>query len=355
MGLWTMQTLLLTWWTGYIWSHAAVTFLEAGYNVILFDNLSNSSENVVEKIKEIVSRDSMPAIPTLKFYNWDLRNSSEVEQVFQENNIDWVIHFAWAKAVWESCDKPFYYYDNNVTGSNILFKVMESFWVRNIIFSSSATVYKPDLVPPFTEESDTWNTTNPYWTSKFIIENILRDLSNHKEWNVINLRYFNPVWAHKSGLIWEDPNDIPNNLLPYIMKVANWELESLWVFGDDYDTIDGTWVRDYIHVVDLVEGHLKAWQYIESPLLTREGDRGWVEVFNLWTGNGTSVMQMIDYTSEIIWNPLPYSIQARRTWDIASSYCIADKAKSLLDWESKISVKQAIQDSWNFIQKNREM
>ncbi len=350
-----MHTLLLTWWTWYIWSHAAVTFLEAWYNVVLFDNLSNSSESVIEKIKEITNtplsskEEGLGVRGSLTFYKWDLRNKSDIEQVFQENTIDWVIHFAWAKAVWESCDAPFYYYDNNVTWSNILFEVMEQNNVRNIIFSSSATVYQPDLIPPFTEESVTWNTTNPYGTSKFIIENMLRDLSNHKEWNVVNLRYFNPVGAHSSGLIGEDPNDIPNNLLPYIMKVADWELKSLWVFWDDYDTIDGTWVRDYIHVVDLVEWHLKAWEFLDS--ITEYDYEDVYEVFNLWTWNWTSVMQMIEYTSEIIGNPLPYNIQPRRTWDIASSYCIADKAKNLLDWEAKISVKQAIQDSWNFIQK----
>lgn len=193
----------------------------------------------------------------------------------------------------------------------------------------------------------------------------------------MNLRYFNPVGAHESGLIWEDPNDIPNNLLPYVMKVAAWELKSLWFFGDDYDTIDWTWVRDYIHVVDLVEGHLKAWEYItkstcrdtpcgcldniETSFHNDKNNRGQAqgtapteslyEVFNLWTGNGTSVMQIVEFTSEIIWKPLPYDIQPRRPWDIASSYCIAEKAKNLLNWEANLSVKQAISDSWNFIQK----
>ncbi len=382
-----MQTILLTWWTWYIWSHAAVVFLEAWYNIVIIDNLSNSSEDVIEKINTIVSphltsplqeRDSTNNSPLqrgarggrLSFYKWDLRNKSDIEKVFQENTIDWVIHFAWAKAVWESCDKPAYYWENNVAATGNLVEIMDKYNCKNIIFSSSATVYDPAGTPPFSEKSKTgWDISNPYWTNKYVIEHMLRDMSNHRGFNSICLRYFNPVWAHESGLIWEDPNDIPNNLLPFIMKVASWELQEIKIFWDDYDTIDWTGVRDYIHVVDLVEGHLKAWEaihHLTSPLEEREntnippskgglGGAGHIEYINLWTGNWTSVLEMVNHASEIVWKPLPYSIIERRTWDLASSYCIAHKAKKILNWEAKLSVKQAIKDSWNFIQKKGEM
>ena len=359
-----MKTILLTWATWYIGSHWAVSLLEKWYNVIILDNLSNSNKSSLDAIEKITWKRPL-------FYEIDLRNKEDLEIVFKENKIDSIIHFAWAKAVWESCTLPFYYYENNIIWSLNLFELMGKYEVLNIIFSSSATVYKPDEKAPFNENTSTWNTTNPYWTTKFIIENILRDLSNHKNFNVINLRYFNPVWAHKSWLIGEDPNDIPNNLLPFIMKVASWELKEINIFWDDYDTIDWTGVRDYIHVVDLVKGHLKAWEFIEdntgqtqgtAPTNTGRGEpcvhpensknlpkNGFIEYINLWTWNWTSVIEMINYTSEVIWKKLAYKIVDRRTWDLASSYCIADKAKKLLNWEAKLSVKQAINDSWNFI------
>ena len=334
-----MKTLLLTWGTWYIGSHNAVVFLEAWYDVIIFDNLSNSDASALESIEQISWKSP-------KFYEWDLRNISDIEKVFAENTIDWVIHFAWAKAVGESCDEPFYYYENNIVGSLNLFKVMEQNNCKNIIFSSSATVYDPYQKPPFSEETLTGNTTNPYGTTKFIIENILKDLATYKDFKVINLRYFNPVWAHESGLIWEDPKDIPNNLLPFIMKVASWELKELSVYGNDYETIDRTWVRDYIHVIDLSKGHVQALKYLEknsnSPIF---------ENINLWTGNGTSVMQMIEITEKIIQKPLKYKMVARRSWDIASAYCSAEKSYKLLHWKAEKTVEEAVQDSWNFIKK----
>ena len=337
--------------------------MQAWYNIIIIDNLSNSSEDVVEKIEAIVNphltspleeRDSTKNSPLqrgargwLKFYKWDLRIKSDIETVFSENAIDWVIHFAGAKAVWESCEKPFYYWENNVAATGNLVEIMDTYNCKNIIFSSSATVYDPAWTPPFSETSKTgWNIANPYWTNKYVIEHMLRDMSNHRGFNSICLRYFNPVWAHESSLIWEDPNDIPNNLLPFIMKVASWELKKINIFWDDYDTRDWTGVRDYIHVVDLVEGHLKAWEWMKN-----NSQNGHIEYINLWTWNWTSVLEMVNYASEIIWKQLPYSIVSRRTWDLASSYCIADKAKKILNWEAKLSVKQAIKDSWNFIQK----
>jgi len=333
--------LLLTWWTGYIWSHAAVVLIEAGYDIVILDNLSNSSRDVLDSIKTITWKKPV-------FYEADLRDKESIKKVFHENKINWVIHFAGLKAVWESCDKPYEYYENNVVGSNNLFEVMEEYNCKNIIFSSSATVYDPYQIPPFTEDTITWNTTNPYGTSKLIIENMLRDLANHRGFKVANLRYFNPVWAHESGLIGEDPNDIPNNLLPYIMKVASGELSELSVFWDDYETIDGTWVRDYIHVVDLVEAHLSAWKWLEAI------EKPIFEPINLWTGAGTSVFEMIIITEEIIWRRLPYKITPRRNWDIASAYCNPEKAKKLLWWEANMTVEEAVRDSWNFIQNNKK-
>lgn len=346
----------------YIGSHWAVALIEKWYTVTILDNLSNSSIDVLDSIEKITG--TRP-----KFYEVDLRDKEKLENVFKGDIFDWVIHFAWAKAVWESCDKPFYYYKNNVIWSLNLFECMEKYNVKNIIFSSSATVYKPDEKPPFTEQSLTWNTTNPYGTTKLLIENILRDLSIHKWFNVINLRYFNPIWAHSSGLIWEDPNDIPNNLLPFIMKVASWELSSLNVFWDDYDTIDWTWERDYIHVNDLIEWHIKALSFIEQennrrgePCVhpmpkthhipeTYQSSNNIPPIFeniNLWTWKPTSVLEVIKNTEEVTWKKINYTITPRRAWDIAISYCLPTKAKEVLNWETKKTLQQAIKDSWNF-------
>jgi len=330
-----MKTILLTWATWYIGSHWAVSLLEKWYNVIILDNLSNSNKSSLDAIEKITWKRPL-------FYEIDLRNKEDLEIVFKENKIDSIIHFAWAKAVWESCTLPFYYYENNIIWSLNLFELMGKYEVLNIIFSSSATVYKPDEKAPFNENTSTWNTTNPYWTTKFIIENILRDLSNHKNFNVINLRYFNPVWAHKSWLIGEDPNDIPNNLLPFIMKVATWELKEIQVFGNDYDTKDWTWERDYIHVLDLIEGHIKALEFIEK-------NKNVYEEINLWTGKATSVLEMIKITKKVANKDLKYKIVKRRIWDIATSYCSPEKAKKFLNWDAKYSIEEAIIDSYNFI------
>lgn len=332
-----MKTLLLTGWAWYIWSHNAVLFLEQAYEVIILDNLSNSFEATIGKIENISNK-------KVTFYKWDIKDKELLEKIFTNHSIDCVVHFAGAKAVWESCEKPFQYYENNIIWTLCLTEVMNKYDIKKIIFSSSATVYNPMETPPFTENTLTGNTTNPYGTTKFIIENLLRDLAIHKWFQVGNLRYFNPVWAHSSWLIWEDPQDIPNNLLPYIMKVAIWELSELPVYWNDYNTRDGTGIRDYIHVSDLALGHLMALQWLEWKAQ-------WLfETFNLWTGKWTSVLEMIQYTQEIIWKDLQYSIVQRRAWDIASAYCLAKKAKDILDWEAQKTVQQAIQDSWNFIQ-----
>lgn len=340
-----MTSLLLTGGTWYIWSHCCVDLLRQGYEIVIIDNLSNSSQDVVEKIETLWNK-------KITFLQGDIRNKNLLREIFQKHDISWVIHFAGAKAVWVSCSKPFEYYENNVVWTLHLCEIMDEYNVRDIIFSSSATVYDPWEIPPFWEDSLTWNTTNPYGTTKLIIENILRDLSIHKKFRVWNLRYFNPVGAHSSGLIWEDPDDIPNNLLPYIMKVANWELSELSVFWNDYDTLDGTGIRDYIHVLDLAKWHIAALKWLFASLSSQERDweSGLFETFNLWTGKWTSVLEMISYTQDIIWKPLPYKITARRVGDIASAYCKKQKAEEILWWEAKKTVKQAIEDSWNFIQ-----
>jgi len=337
------KTILITWWTWYIWSHAVVKLQELWYKVIIIDNLSNSNKDSLDNIYKITNIRPI-------FYNIDLRNKEKLEKVFKENEINSVIHFAWAKAVWESCEKPFYYYDNNINGSVVLFELMDKYNVRDIVFSSSATVYDPSEKSPFNEKMKTWNTTNPYWTAKLIIENILRDLSNHKKFNAINLRYFNPIWAHSSGLIWEDPNWIPNNLLPFILKVVSWELKELKVFWWDYKTKDWTWERDYIHIDDLIDWHIKTLEFIEQNKSKYKDKKTWIyEEINLWTWNATSVLEMIKITKEITWKKIKYKIEKRREWDLPVSYCNPDKAKKILNWEAKYTVKEWIKSWYNFI------
>lgn len=336
-----MKNILVTGGTGYIGSHWVVALIESGYHPVIVDNLSNSSQDVLENIKKITGVKP-------DFFEVDLRDFESLERVFQKYDFEAVLHFAWAKAVWESTEKPFYYYENNILGSLNLFELMEQYDCKKIIFSSSATVYDSIKTPPFVETDATGNTTNPYGTTKFLIENILKDLATHKDFQVVNLRYFNPVGAHKSGLIGEKPNGIPNNLLPFIMKVVVGELPVVQVFGDDYETKDGTGERDYIHVIDLIDGHLKALNFIEKF----QKNAWFFEIFNLGTGKATSVKEMIQFTSEIIGREVPYTIKPRRTGDLPSSFCDPLKAKEILGWKAQISIKEAIEDSLNFI-KNR--
>lgn len=344
-----MKTLLLTGWLGYIGSHNAVLFLEQWYQVIILDNCSNSSQEVLKNIETLSWK-------TPIFYHTDLRDKEAVKNIFTENTIDAVIHFAGAKAVGESCEKPFYYYENNIVGSLNLFEIMDEFSVHDIIFSSSATVYDGNFEPPFTEESPTGNTTNPYGTTKFLLENILRDLAFHKNFQVASLRYFNPIGAHSSGLLGENPKGIPNNLLPYIMKVASRQLESVQVFGDDYDTLDGTGMRDYIHIHDLAEWHLAAFNWLSSiDWKKRDGGWGVFEVINLGTGTATSVLEMIAYAKQSVGVDIPYTIQSRRNWDIASAYCSPEKAEKLLGWKAQKTVQEWVQDSWNYIEKQKNI
>ena len=338
------KTILITGWTGYIGSHWVVAFEQAGYKTVIVDNLVNSTVEAIDWIEKILGYKP-------DFFNIDLRNKEKLEEVFKKYDFDWVIHFAGLKAVWESCEKPLEYFDNNIVWSIKLFECMEKYSVKNIIFSSSATVYtspQPSVLKEREQEQNwikedfiTWNTTNSYWTTKFLLEQILIDLSKFSGFNVINLRYFNPVWAHESWFLWEDPEWIPNNLLPFIMKVASWELDELKVFGDDYETIDGTWVRDYIDVVDLIDGHLKSYEKITL----------WFNVYNLWVGKWTSVLEMLKIAEKVTWKSIKYKIEWRRSWDLAEVYCNPSKAKNELWWFSKTSLDDSISNSWRFYNK----
>lgn len=352
------KTILITGWTGYIWSHGVVAFEKAWYKTVIVDNLVNSSKNTLDWIKNILGY-------TPDFFEVDLRDKNKLREIFKKYDFDWVLHFAWLKAVWESCQKPLEYFDNNINWSLVLFELMEEFRVKNIIFSSSATVYK-NINPPLSlmegnrwlsEDNPVWECSNPYGTTKFLIENILKDLSRFSGFNVINLRYFNPIWAHNSGNIWENPNWLPNNLLPYVMKVATWELKEVNVFWNDYDTPDGTWVRDYIDVVDLIEGHLAGYEFLLThpnlPLSLREENSNiwFFETFNLWTGSWVSVLEIIQNVEKVTWKNIPYKIVDRRSWDLAEVYCNPEKAHKVLNWKANTSLEDSIKNMWKFYKK----
>ncbi len=331
------KKILITGGLGYIGSHAVVAFEQAWYETIILDNLSNSCVTTLRNIQAILGYKP-------KYFECDLRDRKSVFEIFESHNFDGVLHFAWAKAVWESCEQPIYYFQNNISGSLFLFEAMEKFWVKNIIFSSSATVYHQENNMPLIEQNKLW-TINPYWTTKLLLEKILEDLSQFAGFNVINLRYFNPIWAHPSWKLWEDPDGIPNNLLPFIMKVANGELKTLWVFWDDYDTIDGTGVRDYIDVNDLVDGHLLAYKKLE------EKSNNFCDVYNLWVGKGISVLEMIDASRKITGQEISYEILKRREGDVAEVYCNPSKAKEELWFETKVSLNESLENSWKFYKK----
>ncbi len=330
--------ILVTGGLGYIGSHTCVELLNEGYEVVVIDNLSNSKIEVVDKIKTITNKD-------FKFYQGDLRDKDFVDNIFKENEIDSVIHFAGLKAVGESVEKPLLYYQNNIDSTLILCEVMNKYNVKKLVFSSSATVYgKQDILP--IKETASLSTTNPYGSTKLFIEYILNDIyTSDNEWSIIKLRYFNPVGAHESGLIGEDPNGIPNNLMPYINKVALKELPHLNVFGDDYETKDGTGVRDYIHVVDLSKGHLKAIEYISK-------NTGSIAV-NLGTGTGYSVLDIVNAYKNTNGIDVPYKIAPRRSGDIAECYADPTLARDLLNWEAKLDLDCMVKSAYNFISKNK--
>lgn len=331
--------ILVTGGIGYIGSHTCVELLKQGMEVVVFDNLYNAKIEVVDKIKEITGRE-------IKFYKADMLDKESMRPVFEENQFDAVIHFAGLKAVGESVAKPLLYYKNNISGTINLCELMNEYGCKRMIFSSSATVYgSPETVP--IREDFPVRTTNPYGSTKLMLEGVLSDLCvSDEEWSVVLLRYFNPVGAHESGLIGENPNGIPNNLMPYIMQVAVGRLPELGVFGDDYDTPDGTGVRDYIHVVDLARGHVNALQKVTTS--------AGVHIYNLGTGNGYSVLDMVKAFEEVNGVKIPYSIKPRRAGDIAICYADSSKAKRELGWEAVYDLKKMCEDSWHFAQKSTE-
>lgn len=333
-----MSKILVTGGAGFIGSHTCVELLNAGYEIVILDNFSNSKPEALNRIKKITGKD-------FAFYEADLLNLANVEKVFEENKIDAVIHFAGLKAVGESVQKPVEYYHNNITGTLMLIQAMRKFNCKKIVFSSSATVYGVNNPAPYVETMPTNSSTNPYGYTKVMIEQILKDVYvADNEWSVALLRYFNPIGAHKSGLLGEDPNGIPNNLFPYIAQVATGKLACLGVFGNDYDTPDGTGVRDYIHVVDLATGHLNAVEYVL-------GHTG-VEAVNLGTGKGSSVMDVLHAFEKACGKELPYQIKPRRAGDIATCYADTTKAKELLGWEAKYTIDEMAADGWNFTKNN---
>ena len=362
------KIILITGWTGYIGSHWVVAFEEAGYQTVIVDNLSNSNIDTLDWIEKIIW--NRP-----DFYELDLRDKKALEKIFKKYDFDWVVHFAWMKAVWESCEKPLEYFDNNIVWSIYLLELMDKYNVKNIISSSSATVYDmtskhaPILwkgkweLDGLSEINHTWTTVNPYGTTKFLFERILIDLWKFSWFRIANLRYFNPIWAHKSGYIWENPEWNPDNLLPFILKVANWELDELKVFWNDYDTLDGTWVRDYIDVVDLINGHVLAYEKLlvlsgfNSVLQDIDSQTEWTghawffESYNLWAWKGMSVLEMIKTVEKVTWKEVNFQYDSRRQWDIANVYCNPSKAEKDLGWVAKTSVKDSVKNSWKFVSK----
>ena len=328
-----MATILVTGGTGYIGSHTCVELLNAGYDVVIMDNLYNSSEEVLKRIEKITGKKA-------KFYKVDLLDKEGIRTIFKENTIDAVIHFAGYKAVGESVQIPLTYYQNNVAGSLNLYEVMNEYNVKKIVFSSSACVYGAPKSVPIKEDFEI-HTTNPYGVTKVMNEMILQDVyTSDNDWGVLLLRYFNPIGAHKSGLLGEVPNGIPNNLVPYIARVANGQLEYLRVWGDDYPTPDGTGVRDYIHVVDLAKGHIKAVEYA----LSHKG----VEKINLGTGKGYSVLEVLHAYEHACGKELAYKIMDRRPGDIAECYADTEKAERVLGWKAQYGIEEMCEDSWKF-------
>ena len=330
--------ILVTGGCGYIGSHTVVELINNGYDVVVVDNFSNSKPVVLDRLKEITGKEII-------FYEIDLCDKEKLKVVFDENKIDAVIHFAGFKAVGESVSKPLMYYRNNIDSTLSLLEVMCECGVKKIVFSSSATVYgDPEVLP--IKENSRLSTTNPYGATKLYIEGILKDLYiSDKDWSIAVLRYFNPVGAHKSGLIGEDPNGIPNNLMPYIVKVANGELPCLNIFGDDYDTIDGTGVRDYIHITDLANGHIKAIDYV----IKNKG----IDYYNLGTGCGYSVMEMVNAFKEYNDVAVPYKIVARRDGDIAECYADTKYAYDKLGFKAEYGLEDMVRSAYNFVNKNK--
>lgn len=333
-----MKNILITGGAGYIGSHIAVELLDKNYKVIVYDNLTNSSKISVKRVEEITGKN-------ITFYEADILDEKKLSEVFKKEKIDVVIHCAALKSVGESVKKPLEYYHNNITGTLSLLKIMKKYSCKNIIFSSSATVYGDPEIVPITEDFPKGTCTNPYGWTKSMMEQIMTDLQkSDPEWKVVLLRYFNPIGAHKSGKIGEDPQGIPNNLLPYIAQVAVGKLDYLSVFGDDYDTVDGTGVRDYIHVVDLAKGHVLAVDKIDKL-------KG-VSIFNLATGKGYSVLEVLKAFEKACGKKISYKIVQRREGDIAKCFADASKAYKILDWKAEKDIDQMCEDSWRWQSQN---
>ncbi len=331
------MAILVTGGAGFIGTHTVIELQNAGYDVVVMDNLCNSSKEALIRVEKITGK-------KVPFYEADIRDKKALEEIFTNEKIDGCIHFAGLKAVGESVKKPLEYYENNISGTLNLLEVMRNYNCKSIIFSSSATVYGDPAMIPITEECPKGTCTNPYGWTKSMLEQILTDLHTaDPEWNVVLLRYFNPIGAHKSGTIGENPNGIPNNLMPYVTQVAVGKLKELGVFGNDYDTPDGTGVRDYIHVVDLAVGHVKAVKKLEEKTGLR--------IYNLGTGHGYSVLDIVKNFEEATGVKIPYVIKERRAGDIATCYSDASKAKRELGWEAKYGIKEMCEDSWRW-QKN---
>lgn len=328
------MAILVTGGAGYIGSHTVVELQNAGYDVVVLDNLSNASEKALDRVSKITGK-------PVKFYKADILDRDALNNIFDKETIESCIHFAGLKAVGESVVKPWEYYENNIAGTLTLVDVMRKNNVKNIIFSSSATVYGDPAQIPITEECPKGQCTNPYGWTKSMLEQVLTDIQKaDPEWNVMLLRYFNPIGAHKSGTIGENPNGIPNNLMPYITQVAVGKLKELGVFGNDYDTPDGTGVRDYIHVVDLAKGHVKALKKIEeNPGLA---------IYNLGTGKGYSVLDIVKNFEAATGVKIPYVIKPRRAGDIATCYCDASKAEKELGWKAENGIREMCEDSWRW-------
>ena len=334
------MAILLPGGAGYIGSHTAVELLNEGKEIVIIDNFSNSRPEVLDKIKQITGKD-------FKFYEIDYTNRKDLEKVFEENKIDSVINFAGFKAVGESVEKPLEYYFNNICGALILLDTMRKYGCKKFIFSSSATVYGDPETIPITEDCKVGGTTNPYGTTKLYIEQILKDLyKSDNAWSIGILRYFNPVGSHESGLTGEEPQGIPNNLMPYIVRVASGTLKELSVFGNDYDTKDGTGVRDYIHIVDLAKGHLKILEKLDK-------EHNGLFIYNLGTGTGYSVLDMVKAFEKATGVKINYKITPRRPGDIATCYADPTKAKLELGWVAEKGIEDMCKDSWNYIVKNK--
>ena len=334
------MNILLTGGAGYIGSHTIIELDKAGHSVVVVDNLVNSNPIALERVAKITGKE-------VPFYKADVRDREAMQRVFAENKFDAVIHFAGLKAVGESVEKPLEYYENNMNATFVLLDVMRKNGCKNIIFSSSATVYGDPAVIPITEECPKGHCTNPYGQTKSMLEEVLMDVQKaDPEWNVVLLRYFNPIGAHQSGTIGENPNGIPNNLMPYITQTAVGKRKELGVFGNDYDTPDGTGVRDYIHVCDLAAGHVAALQAIQR--------KAGLAIYNLGTGHGYSVLDVVKAFIKVNGVDVPYSIKPRRAGDIATCYCNPAKAKAELGWEAKYGIEEMCRDSWNWQKNNPE-